>query len=66
MQVMHSVSEGVMDYAGVRGDADPDRTFMPAGQGMGLIREVKPAAEVIAEIIHEAEGVLGGAPFHRS
>jgi enoyl-[acyl-carrier protein] reductase II len=66
MQVVHSMNEGVMDYMGVTGDADPDRTFMPAGQGMGLIRDVKPVAEVVAEIVREAEGVLGQAPFGRS
>ncbi|HUI26880.1 MAG TPA: nitronate monooxygenase [Candidatus Kryptonia bacterium] len=58
MQVMTSVREGVMDYMGNQGEADPDRYFMPAGQGMGLIREIKPAAEVIADIVREAEEVL--------
>ena len=64
-QVMHSVEQGVMDYMGVAGDADPERYFMPAGQGMGLIREIKPAAEVLADIVREAEAVLsqlGGVP----
>jgi len=58
MQVVHSAREGVMDYMGNRGDADPDRFFMPAGQGMGLIHEIKPAAEVMADIIREANAVL--------
>src|SRR5207247_1539757 len=53
-QIMHSIQEGVMNYQGIAGDADPDRTFMPAGQGMGLIRAIKPAAEVLADIVHEA------------
>ncbi len=59
MQVMYSAQEGVMDYMGVGRGADPERTFMPAGQGMGMIREMKPAAEVVAEIVSEAEAVLG-------
>jgi enoyl-[acyl-carrier protein] reductase II len=63
MQVMTSVREGVMDYMGNQGDANPERCFMPAGQGMGLIHEIKPAAEVMADIIREAEGVLQGGPF---
>ena len=63
MQVMHSVQEGVMDYAGLRSEGDADRDFMPAGQGMGLIREVKPAAQVVAEIVAEAEAVLSSGPF---
>jgi len=66
LQVMTSVREGVMDYAGTLGDADPDRYFMPAGQGMGLIRDVKPAAEVMADIVREAEEVLRSGLFARN
>ncbi len=43
-----------MGYTGISGaDVDPDRTFMPTGQGAGLIREIKPAAEVFAELVRE-------------
>lgn len=64
MQVMTSVQEGVMDYAGVGGgDGDPERDFMPAGQGMGLIRAIKPAAEVFADLVREAEAVLATGIF---
>ena len=63
MQVMHSAREGVMDYMGNQGDADPDRYFMPAGQGMGLIRTVKPVAEVMTDFVREAEEVLRGQLF---
>lgn len=58
MQMLHSVQEGVMDFMGITGDADPDRTFMPAGQGVGLVREVKPAAAVMADLIRETEEVM--------
>jgi enoyl-[acyl-carrier protein] reductase II len=57
-QVAYSIQEGVMDYMGVGRGADPERTFMPAGQGMGLIREIKPAAEVVRDVVREAEEVL--------
>ena len=58
MQAGVSGREGVMDYMG-RGDHfDPDRTFLPAGQGAGMIHEVKPAAEVFADIVREAEETL--------
>jgi enoyl-[acyl-carrier protein] reductase II len=57
-QIMRSIEEGVMDYMGHRGDADPDRTFFPAGQGLGLIREIKPAREVMSDLIHETEAAL--------
>ncbi len=63
MQVGISIQQRVMDYMGVTGDADPDRCFMPAGQGAGLIREIKPAAEVMADLIEEAETVLRGGLF---
>jgi enoyl-[acyl-carrier protein] reductase II len=63
LQVMHSVQEGVMDYAGVRGEGDSDRDFMPAGQGLGLIRAIKPAAEVMADILREAGDVLRAGVF---
>jgi NAD(P)H-dependent flavin oxidoreductase YrpB (nitropropane dioxygenase family) len=66
MQVMISVQEGVMDYAGLRGEGDPDRDFMPAGQGLGLIRDIKPAAEVMQDIIREAETVLSSGVFARN
>jgi len=62
-QVVYSMQEGVMDYMGIGGDADAERSFMPAGQGMGLIHGVKPAGEVLQDIVREAENVLASAPF---
>ncbi|MCH8814317.1 MAG: nitronate monooxygenase [Chloroflexi bacterium] len=58
MQAMVSVQEKVMDYPGVTDPFDVNRTFMPAGQGAGLIKEMKPAGEVIRDIIREAEEVI--------
>ena len=37
---------------------DPDREFMPAGQGMGAIDELVPAAELVRQFVAEAEAVL--------
>lgn len=66
LQVMTSVQEGVMDYAGLGGgEGNPERDFMPAGQGMGLIRAIKPAAEVFADLVREAEAVLMQGVFAR-
>ncbi|HUA78336.1 MAG TPA: hypothetical protein VMA86_11750, partial [Acetobacteraceae bacterium] len=57
-----SRKNGVMNYAGIGGaHADPDRTFMPTGQGAGLIHDIKPAAEVFADLIREAEATLRGS-----
>ena len=65
MQAAYSFQEGVMDYMGVANGTDPERTFMPAGQGMGMIRAIKPAAEVVGDIMREAEAVLARPPFSR-
>ena len=53
-----SSQEGVMDYMGRGGDIKPGRTFLPAGQGAGMIHEVRPAAEVFAEIVGQAEEII--------
>jgi len=66
MQVMISAQSGLMDYMGRGGDADPETYFMPAGQGMGLIHSIKPAAEVFADIVAEAEAVLASPLFAAS
>jgi NAD(P)H-dependent flavin oxidoreductase YrpB (nitropropane dioxygenase family) len=48
-----------MNYTGTRsGEADPDRTFMPTGQGAGLIKQIKPAAEVFADLVRETEAAF--------
>jgi enoyl-[acyl-carrier protein] reductase II len=58
MQAGRSIQEGVMDYMGHGESFDADRTFLPAGQGAGLIDDIKPAAEIFADIIREAEEVI--------
>jgi enoyl-[acyl-carrier protein] reductase II len=60
IQIMESVQRGVMDYSGRRGDADPERTFMPAGQGLGLIQEIRPAGEVFRDLVAEATAAIEG------
>lgn len=37
---------------------NPDVAFMPAGQVGGLLREIKPAGQVLQDIVAEAERVL--------
>ena len=39
-------------------EGDTENGVLPAGQGAGLIREVKPAGEVVADIMDEALAVL--------
>ena len=46
-----------------RGDIAPGF----AGQGIGMIKQVRPAAEILREIAEGAERTLAGAPgFHAS
>ncbi|MGO9601858.1 MAG: NAD(P)H-dependent flavin oxidoreductase [Candidatus Binataceae bacterium] len=62
MQAQISRRNGVMGYTGYPGEvADAERTFMPTGQGAGLIHDIKPAAEVFADLIRETEVALRGA-----
>lgn len=58
MQAQISSRNGVMNFTGTNGDVDPERTFMPTGQGAGLIHEIKPAAEVFADLLLETEAAL--------
>jgi enoyl-[acyl-carrier protein] reductase II len=58
MQAGRSITEGVMDYMGHGDSFDADRTFLPAGQGTGLIHDVRPAAEIFADIVREANDVI--------
>jgi enoyl-[acyl-carrier protein] reductase II len=58
MQAMTSIQNDVMDYPGLTESFDASRTFMPAGQGSGMIHEIKPAAEVVRDIVREAEAVI--------
>jgi enoyl-[acyl-carrier protein] reductase II len=60
-QAMISRQNGVMDFAGEDGGTDADRTFMPTGQGAGLIHEIKPAAEVFADLVRETIEALRSA-----
>jgi len=63
-QLLHSVQQNVMAYWSEH--ADPQRTCMPAGQGVGAFREIKPAAEVLREIVTGAEAVLARGVFART
>ena len=47
-----------MDYMGLSERFDRERTFLPAGQSAGLIHEIKPAAQIMRDIVSEAEEVI--------
>jgi enoyl-[acyl-carrier protein] reductase II len=49
-------------------DGDVEEGMMPAGQGVGLVREILPAARIVHEMVAEAEHVLAahaGGPVAR-
>lgn len=52
-QLVVSWQAGVTDYATDEG-ADPQRTMMPAGQGVGGIHEILPVREIIQRMVEEA------------
>jgi len=62
-QLILSSQKNVMGYFAP--EADPERTCMPAGQGVGAFREIKPAAEVLAEVVAEAERILAAGIVER-
>ena len=39
-------------------EVDPRREFMPAGQGVGAVRELVPAGDLVRQIVAEAERVI--------
>src|SRR5213593_2183839 len=59
-QLMISTQRDVMAYWDA--EADPERTCFPAGQGVGAFREIKPAGELLHEIVAQAERVLAALP----
>jgi enoyl-[acyl-carrier protein] reductase II len=56
-QLIESAMAGVMSYAADEG-TDPGRTCMPAGQGIGGISEILPAAEIVRRVAAEAEATI--------
>jgi enoyl-[acyl-carrier protein] reductase II len=60
-QLMRSSERNVMAYWNP--DADPERTCFPAGQGVGAFHEIRPAADVLREIVAHAEALLTRPPF---
>jgi len=55
-QLMISAQRNVMAYWNA--EADPEATCMPAGQGVGSFRDLRPAGEVLREIADQATSLL--------
>jgi len=59
MQAMVSVSNNAMGGIGGQIDGlDPDKSCFAMGQSAGGIRNVLPAAEIVAQMVADAEGAL--------
>lgn len=59
-QVIKSMTDGA-NHLGADESAegvDPDREFMPAGQGIGAIEELVPAGDLVRRFVSEAEATL--------
>jgi len=63
MQYVKSVQDGANHLGGDESTpgVDPSKEFMPAGQGVGAITELVPAAELVERFVREAEAALGVA-----
>lgn len=59
-QVIRSMTDGANHLGGDEHTVgvDPDREFMPAGQGIGAIDELVPAGELVHRFVTEAEATL--------
>ncbi|MEH6678743.1 NAD(P)H-dependent flavin oxidoreductase [Phenylobacterium sp.] len=59
MQAMHSSKAGVMGGIGGQVEGlDPDRSCFAMGQSAGGIHDIKPAAQIVAEMVAEAEAAI--------
>ncbi|MHB1518340.1 MAG: NAD(P)H-dependent flavin oxidoreductase [Acidimicrobiales bacterium] len=61
-QLGRSMSDGAFHLGGGEDttDIDPEHECYPAGQGVGAIRTLMPAAAVIHQMVEEAERILTG------
>jgi len=59
-QVLRSMNDGANHLGGdeTTPGVDPEREFFPAGQGVGAIDGLVPAADLVAQFVDEAEAVL--------
>ncbi len=59
-QILRSMQDGANHLGGdeTTPGVDPDREFYPAGQGVGAIDELVPAADLVHQIVEQAETVL--------
>lgn len=59
-EVLEAMGRGALRLAVQEGDRDHGCFF--AGQAAAMVHKVQPAAEIIREVMEEAEPILRGAP----
>lgn len=58
-QAVESVRAGVNHLGDPTGtEVDPNKEFMPAGQGVGAIKELIPAGDIVRSMVTQAEQVI--------
>ena len=60
VELMQNVRTVAADYAAARAAGDFDVAAVIAGEAVGLIHDIPPAAEIVDRIVTEAEQTLGG------
>jgi enoyl-[acyl-carrier protein] reductase II len=56
-QIVSAAAAGVMNYVDDTA-TDPERSCMPAGQGIGGIKEILTAGEIVARVLREARETI--------
>ena len=60
VELLQNVRTVAADYAAARAAGDFDIAAVIAGEAVGLIHDIPPAAEIVDRIVTEAEQTLGG------
>ena len=59
-QLVRAINDGASHLGAPEGtEVDPSREFFPAGQGVGALTALVPAADIVRGMVAEAEAVLG-------
>jgi nitronate monooxygenase len=59
-ELMHNIESVAADYAAAKAAGNFDVAVVFAGESVGLIHDVAPAAEIVGRIVNEAEQLLLG------
>jgi len=60
VELMQNVTAVATDYAAARAAGNFDIAAVIAGEGVGLIHDIPPAAEIVDRIVTEAEQIIAG------